>query len=281
MKGKVFRRCGTCLARLKPKARRCECGGGRYSWYFVVDIARGERRRQAKRGGFASREDAERALAEILGEVDADAVVEPSTITVAEFLTDQWLPAVRPPRLEATTWAEYRRKTRNQIVPRVGQLRLQKLKPVHLNGLYADLLVDGRMDGTGGLSPKSVREVHIILHKSLGDAVRWGFLRRNVAALADPPSIRMANVDRHANMQTWTAAELPTVRKHVQTDRLYSVWMLGDQRHAPQRDLRSVWCATSSSTPEQGDWPCAGAWPASATRSEPSISKERAQPTHR
>lgn len=188
MSGKVFRRCTKCLARLQPKARQCVCGSRDYSWYFVVDIARGEKRKQAKRGGFSTREDAERALNAILQSVDADAYVKPSLETVETFLTTRWLPAMRPPKLEATTWIEYRGKVNNQIVPRIGHLRLQKLQPVHLNGLYADLLENGRADGKGGLAAKTVRECHVILRKALGDAVRWGFLQRNMAALADPPS---------------------------------------------------------------------------------------------
>jgi integrase len=223
-----------------PQGRRCECGNDRYSWYFVVDIARGDQRRQAKRGGFPTREDAEFALAEVLQEVDADSYVEPSLITVEQFLTEQWLPAVQPPRLEATTWAEYRRKIRNQIVPRIGDIRLQKLKPVHLNGLYADLLANGRTDGKGGLSPKTVREVHVIIRKALGDAVRWGLVKRNVAPLADPPSNRMASVDRRATMQVWDAAELSAFLDHVRSNRLFGVWILAANSGMRRSELGGV-----------------------------------------
>ena len=45
--------------------------------------------------------------------------------------------------------------------------------------MYADLLANGRADGTGGLAPKSVKEIHTILHKALHDAVRWGRIGRN------------------------------------------------------------------------------------------------------
>jgi integrase len=225
VKGQVFRRCGKCNKRIKARARRCPCGHPNFSWYYVVDVLRGSDRKQAYKGGFPTREAAERGLADALKSIGADEYVEPSTETLGDFLTKRWLPAMKPPKLEATTWTEYRRKISNQMVPRIGQLRLQKIRPLHLNGFYADLLANGRVDGKGGLSAKTVRECHVILHKALGDAVRWGFLQRNVAMLADPPSNRMASVARRASLITWTAAELHTFLEHVRGDRLFGVWM--------------------------------------------------------
>lgn len=45
----------------------------------------------------------------------------------------------------------------------------------------------GRPDGQGGLSVRSVRYLHTIVHRSPRDAVRWGKVTRNVADAADPP----------------------------------------------------------------------------------------------
>ena len=223
----MFRRCTTCRRRLKPKARRCTCGSDRSTWCLIADVAHGGgTRKQTRRQGFKTREEAERLLREILGSVDDGSYVELSDQTLGEFLAERWLPAMRPPRLEATTWVEYRRKVANQVVPRVGHIKLQKVNPLHLNSLYADLLEAGRMDGKGGLSAKSVREMHVILRKALGDAVRWGLLVRNVALLADPPSHRMATAARQATMRTWTAEQLLAFLEHVENDRLYAVWML-------------------------------------------------------
>jgi integrase len=225
--GQVFRRCTKCRARLKPRARRCSCGHPKYTWYFATDRVPGRKhRKQLLRGGFATREAAEHALGKITQAIAQDSYVEPSTETLEEFFTIRWLPAMKPPSLEATTWAEYRRKVRNQILPRIGTTPIQKLQPTQLNALYAELLANGRTDGDGGLAPKTVREVHVILRKALGDAVRWGLLTRNVALNADPPSFRMASVARRSIMRTWSADELHRFLVHVRSDRLFAVWML-------------------------------------------------------
>jgi integrase len=59
--------------------------------------------------------------------------------------------------------------------------------PAHLTAFYRALLDDGRRDRRGGLAPKTVRNVHGVLHAALRDAVRWGYLARNVADAADLP----------------------------------------------------------------------------------------------
>ncbi|MDP8932500.1 MAG: hypothetical protein M3O70_29110 [Actinomycetota bacterium] len=82
-----------------------------------------------------------------------------------------------------------------RIVPELGHIPLQKLNVPQLNRLYDQLLVDGRADGKGGLSVKSVRETHVVIRKALEDAMRWGMVQRNVAAFADPPPANAAAAD--------------------------------------------------------------------------------------
>ena len=71
---------------------------------------------------------------------------------------------------------------RSQTFPNIGQVRLQKLRPIHLADLYAKLL-------KAGLSPRTVGHVHRLLHRALGHAGTWGETQRNVAALVKPPKI--------------------------------------------------------------------------------------------
>ena len=108
---------------------------------------------------------------------------------------------------------------RRYVVPQIGTVPLQALKATTLNALYAHLLRDGAARG-GGLSPKSVRNVHGILHKALKDAVRWGLVLRNVADQVDPPR------KNTPEMQVWTGEQLRRFLDHVRDDRLFAAWML-------------------------------------------------------
>ena len=89
--------------------------------------------------------------------------------------------------------------------------------------MYAELAKDGRRDGSGGLSAKTIRYVHTTLHKSLVDAVDAGLLARNPAGRAKPPT---NTSPRSHEMNVWTADELRTFLNHVRDDRLGAAWVL-------------------------------------------------------
>lgn len=94
MKGRVYKRCTSCGRTVK--ARRCAseaCGGRGYRWAFAVDVGRRSdgRRRQVVRGGFPTRAAAEEALEQLVTERRAG-FDPPTTLTVADFLLERWLP---------------------------------------------------------------------------------------------------------------------------------------------------------------------------------------------
>ena len=193
--------------------------GSTWTWYLDVDPnpLTGRRRQQTK-GGFKTRKECEAALRQAIADQHDGTLAKPSQRTIASFLVDEWLPAVKP-KLRASTWASYRTNTNAHVVPVLGEVKLQGLTPVQLNLFYAHLLKAGRRRG-GGLSPKTVRNIHVMLHRALKDAVRWGYLPRNVAVAVDPP------VGRSAERHVWTPDQLGAFLEHVRADRLYALWLL-------------------------------------------------------
>jgi integrase len=101
---------------------------------------------------------------------------------------------------------------------------LRRIDAGMLNGLYADLLADGKQsNGGGGLSPRSVPYVHTIVHRAFRDAVRWGRITRNPADAADPP--RTAATAR-PTMTTWTADQLRAFLEHTAEHRLHAAFVV-------------------------------------------------------
>jgi integrase len=99
-------------------------------------------------------------------------------------------------------------------------MALQRLSGGALNALYGELLKSGRADGSGGLSPATVRRVHATLHHALKDAVRWQHLMQNPADAADPPRVR------RSEMKVWTPSELRGFLKSIHGHRLYAAFAL-------------------------------------------------------
>jgi integrase len=79
----------------------------------------------------------------------------------------------------------------------------------------------------GGLSAKSVRNVHGCLHVALEAAVARGYLPRNVADLANPPKARRAR-SRNARDHCWTRDQLVAFLDHSRDrdDRHHPLWFL-------------------------------------------------------
>ena len=88
----------------------------------------------------------------------------------------------RPATLE-----NYESNVRVHIKPVLGHIPMRDLRPQHIQALYVDLLASGAVRRDGGLSPRTVRLIHVILHAALRQAVREDLLVRNVADSASPP----------------------------------------------------------------------------------------------
>jgi len=135
--------------------------------------------------------EAEAKLAELLRDVNRGEWVEPTKLTLGEWLKEWVEKTAKPPLKAAATYAVYTRIIEQHIVPKLGAGRLQALKPLDLERYYADLV----------LSPASVGVHHAIIHSSLDAAVRSGLLTRNVAALvSNKPKVAPGHADVMAHV---------------------------------------------------------------------------------
>lgn len=143
----------------------------------------------------------------------------PLGLTLARYLRTRWLPA-RQARLKPTTHFRYRAMVESYILPHLGRVPLGQLNARHLERLYASLLDHGAVDG-GALAAKTVLNVHQILRKALGDAMRAGLIVRNVALSVDPPRGSAASEQR-----CWDEAQLRWFLARARDYRLYpALWL--------------------------------------------------------
>jgi integrase len=163
------------------------------------DPITGKRKRPMRT--YPTRKDAERGRAEWLTEIENGTAVDPSKVTVAEYL-QHWLTTAVKPRVRPSTYAGYERLIRVQITPRIGDILLQKLTALQIQDCYTRMRNEPRADKRNGtLSPRSVRYAHTVLKQALKQAVRWHLLARNAAADVDPPKAVRPRVE------AWNAQE--------------------------------------------------------------------------
>ena len=90
----------------------------------------------------------------------------------------------------------YEKNIRLYLKPNLGATKLENLKPHLVQKVYNDL---GKAHGDKpGLSAKSIRCVHGVLHKALEQAVKLGYLRNNPTDVCELPRVvrkEMATLD--------------------------------------------------------------------------------------
>ena len=161
---------------------------GKGKWILGFDVGRNPstgKRQQRWHTVIGTRKDAERELRTLLQTVETGAYIQPSNLTFGSFLI-RWLADVKS-RTAPRTHEGYDWLCTRHIIPALGSVDLSKLQPSHLQAHYAKALKQGRLDGSGGLSPRSVIHQHRVIHEALQDAVKWGVLPRNVAQAVEPP----------------------------------------------------------------------------------------------
>ncbi len=175
--------------------------------YDGIDPGTGRKRRRWVPTG-TRRADAERLLADLIRRKYDGEPVPTERLTVAQYLTERWLP-VQKSRLRTSTYDSYRRNIDLHVVPALGRRPLAKVTPEDLDLCYATLLTEGRKKAGGtsrGLAAKTVRNIHLMLSKAFADAARKGLVGRNVASLADAPS---AQASRKNEIKAWDAGSSP------------------------------------------------------------------------
>jgi integrase len=167
---------------------------GKRSWQIRfddgVDAAGRRNARWATVKG--TRQDAQKELTRLLAAADAGTLPDPSKITIAEYLRN-WLD--RDIDLSAKTKERYRELAELQIIPHLGNTRLQQLKPKQVGDWHKTILETGAKKGGGPLSARTVGHAHRVLRRGLQIAVEDQVLARNVASIKSPPTVAEEEVE--------------------------------------------------------------------------------------
>ena len=175
------------------------------SWEIKFDLGRDPLtgRRVTKYVTFrGTKRKAQEELTRLLGQRNDGSYVEPTKMTVAQYL-NHWLEADIDRRVAARTAARYREIVEKNIIPRLGHVPVRKLTAVHIEAFEAELQREGWVKARAkqkvkegeeapiqekrGLSAQTALHVHRTLSQALGHAVRLGVLFKNPARQVKPP----------------------------------------------------------------------------------------------
>lgn len=191
--------------------------GGTFSYRFGHRDSLGKRHYE-RESGFASKKEAEAALAARLAKLDEGFGKDSKTrldAYLSRWFADQRRLGTWKPTTEETT----RIHVEKYIIPNIGSKTLGNLRPVDLREFYATLTESGRTgrvprkDKTKpskGLSPKTVRNIAGTLHKALEDAVDLKLLTTNPAA-----KVKLPKWDR-PKLTVWDEVQVGTFLNYCQ-----------------------------------------------------------------
>ena len=141
---------------------------------------------------FSTKEEATNRKKQIEHELANGTFLIPSTITVKEFLIE-WLPKqCNKHKWAPCTYQSNLGTVQNLIIPYIGDMQMQKLKPYHLEDLYATLsktpcgqYYEGKKQELTEnqkkrlLSSTSIHEVHTLLKTAFSYAVDWDLIHKS------------------------------------------------------------------------------------------------------
>lgn len=145
---------------------------------------------------------------------------ESKSITLEDWVAE-WLNYYKKNMLKQTTYENYYIYYETHIKnSTIGKMALERLATNELQAYYNEKLKNGRSDGKGKLSPRTVRYLHIIIRGAIDQAVKNGLLERNVSKYVVLPA------KKHKEIQPLTIEEVNTFLETAKEDRLFALYLL-------------------------------------------------------
>ena len=141
----------------------------------------------------------------LLMEIKNNTYIEPCKTTLYEWLCT-WLETYSKNTVRPTTYINYETYVHKHIKTAIGGIRLCDLSPIVIQQFYNAKLNNGKLNGNGGLSSKTMKNLHNMLHKALSQAVVLNLINRNPTDSAVIPKsckkeMRYFTVDEQKKLQ--------------------------------------------------------------------------------
>ena len=199
------------------------------TWTLVIELDRDpttNKRQQKWITVKGSRREAERRLSEILHQQDTGSFAVPTKTTVADYLI-RWLADYARHNLTPRSFERYESVIRVHLIPDIGSIPLTQLKASSVQQHYTRMI-------DSGLAALTVRYHHVVLHKALQTAIKWGLVNRNAADGTDLPRAR------HGEMLVWDADEMATFLECARTTQYHALFYLALYTGARRSELLAL-----------------------------------------
>lgn len=234
------------MGNIRKKTKVDKKTGKKYEWWEArytagYDPGTGKQVQRTITG--KTQKEVAQKLAAVVTSIDSGTYIAPSKQTVGQWLdtwADTYLVGVKP-----HTVVSYKAQIANHIKPAIGAVKLEALDTPTIQRFYNQLAKTGqkvpKRDKAGEivkrggsivyeaapLSPKSIKNIHGVLHKALQQAIAAGLIRFNPADACTLPRIERAEL--HPLDEQDTKAFLAAIKGH-EFETLYTVTLFTGMR---------------------------------------------------
>lgn len=152
---------------------------GRTSWEGCVMI---NNQRRYVYGRTA--QEVRKKISSLVWQSELGLLADNADLSLREWL-EQWITSYV--RVKDNTLVRYKEDIEQHIVPALGKIKIGELKTAHLQVFYNNLL-------RNGMSPKSLKNLHGVLHEALERAVLTDLIPKNVSNACVLPKVRQAEM---------------------------------------------------------------------------------------
>lgn len=186
------------------------------NWSFTVDIGRDPvtgKRKQSVVSGFKTKREAEKACAELVTEYERGNLAVSATRDSLGSFMKEYLETTLKNDIERTTFEGKVAIMNNHVIPKIGNLKLQKITPMDIQKFINSLQDDD-------LNPGTIRNIMRLVNQTLRTAAEWGFVTKNVTVYAKKPNYKPK---KHT---VWKQAEWEQFLEATKDTRFYPFYLI-------------------------------------------------------
>jgi len=176
------------------------------TWRGRITVGVGTQGKQKRKSFYGkTRKEVQLKVTQALNQINTGTYIETTNMTVAQWL-DIWFTEYILPSVKHATHVNYDGIIHKHINPHLGHIKLADLRTDTIQSFYNAKSLNGRADGRGGLSPKSVKNIHSMLHKALDQALDNGLIAKNPSNAISLPKpkktreMRVLTPDEHRQL---------------------------------------------------------------------------------
>ena len=125
-----------------------------------------------------TRKEVAEKMNDLINQLRTNTYIEPCKVTLYEWLCT-WLEQYCKNEVRLSTYVNYDTYVQRHIRNTIGEYKLCDLNTAIMQTFFNDKAKNGKLNGAGGLSPKTIKNMHDMMHRALNKAVHLDMILKN------------------------------------------------------------------------------------------------------